>query len=232
LPSHDLEDSMGAKTCLLFHTTGDARTLLAAGPVLDADETGRFVRSLFPTLPVDRPAPATLEDTYVPSGTVVAGCFPGLKIVVTDEVALDRLSQLPSHFIAPQGTTCVHVMHSVADFLSFAVWEDGVLKRSLGVAPDSGVMEDLGERLPFERPYWEGRHPAVDPEDLEAGEAPYPLPFHPLELGEAALLAFLGYQIEGVIDPQHLDPSRIPLLRFGAGARAPAATRRPWWKIW
>lgn len=223
---------MGAKTCLLFHTTADARSLLAAGPVLDADETARFVASLFPSLRTDHPQAATLNDTYVPSGIVVAGCFPGLRIVVSDEVALDRLSQLPARFIAPQGITCVHVMHSVADFLSFAIWEDGVLKRSLGVAPDSGVMEDVGERLPFEIPFWEGQHPADDPEALAAGEAPYPLPFHPLELGEAALLAFLGYQIEGVIDPTHLDPAGIPLLRFGASARTPAPARRPWWKIW
>ncbi|MFJ9460587.1 DUF6928 family protein [Kitasatospora sp. NPDC101447] len=46
----------------------------------------------------------------------------------------------------------VHWMHSVVDFLAFAVWEDGQLVRSLSVSPGSGVMENMGEPLPFVRP--------------------------------------------------------------------------------
>ncbi|WP_165949437.1 DUF6928 family protein [Kribbella turkmenica] len=41
------------------------------------------------------------------------------------------------------------------------------------LAPDDGVLENLGEPLPFERPYWAGEHP------VEVDEEPYPLEFHP-----------------------------------------------------
>lgn len=52
----------------------------------------------------------------------------------------------------------------------------------------------------------------------------YPLVFHPLDLAEAALAALFGYQLEGMIDEQLLDPETVPLMRF---KRA-----RPFWKIW
>jgi len=43
---------------------------------------------------------------------------------------------------------------------------------------------------------------------------PYPLPFHPLELGEEALRACFGYQLEGFVNPDLLDTDRFKLLRF------------------
>ena len=33
-----------------------------------------------------------------------------------------------------------------------------------------------------------------------------PFPFHPLELGEAALREFFGYQVEGIVDPGPIEP--------------------------
>jgi hypothetical protein len=61
------------------------------------------------------------------------------------------------------------------------------------------------------------------PDDGDTEEA-YPLPFHPLELGEAALAEFFGYQLEGDDVRAVLDPECIPLMRF---KRA-----RSWWKFW
>ncbi len=82
-------------------------------------------------------------------------------------------------------------------------------------------MEDLGNRLPFEEPYWAGEHPALDPEEDPAS---YPFPSHPLELGEAALQAMFGYQLEGYLDRSLLEPESIPLIRFKRS--------RSWWKFW
>jgi hypothetical protein len=45
-----------------------------------------------------------------------------------------------------------------------------------------------------------------------------------LELGEAALLEFFGYQLEGPIDPTQIEPSQIPLMCFKRS--------KPWWKFW
>ncbi len=80
-------------------------------------------------------------------------------------------------------------MHSVVDWLAFAVWEDGRLVRSLSLSSDDGVMEDVGDPMPFEAAYWGGEYPV--PHDPEWSDEPYPLPFHPLELGEVALGALL-----------------------------------------
>jgi hypothetical protein len=71
--------------------------------------------------------------------------------------------------------------------------------------------------LPFEVPYWAGEYPVNDEEeeDVEvAEEDAYPLPFHPLELGEEALNAFFGFRLEGI--PTAIEPFEIPLAGFRA----------------
>jgi len=91
----------------------------------------------------------------------------------------------------------------------------------LSLSPDGGVLEDIGVKLPFELPYWAGEHPVFDDEE-ERSE--YPFPFHPLELGEAALAEFFGYQLEGGNANAVLEPDTIPLMRL--------RRRRAWWKVW
>jgi len=222
---------MGAKTCLVAQSRGDARSILAECPPVQESATTTLVASLFPGIRFGVPRATDLSHTYLSDNSVVAGCFPGLRIVIAAEVAVDCPSELPSRFIAEKGTTILHAMHSVVDWLAFAVWKDGVLVRSLSVAPDNGVIEDIGERLAFETPYWDGVHPACDPEEEPNG---YPLPFHPLELGEEALREFFGFQLEGYVDAMLLEPERIHMLCFDdpdKGA-APARGERAWWKFW
>ena len=108
-------------------------------------------------------------------------------------------------------------MHSVVDWFAYAIWHDGKLQRSLSLSPDRGLIEDIGARLPFEEPYWAGHHPAFP---LEAEESGYPFPFHPLELGEAALLNLFGYQLEG--DPSSIDLEAVPLMHFKRS--------KSWWR--
>lgn len=109
-------------------------------------------------------------------------------------------------------------MISRVDSLSFAVWEDGSLKRALSVSPD-GIDEDIGSPLQFEESYWAGAHPLLD---AEGNKEEYPLPFHPLELADAALVERFGYSLE---DDSPLDPDSIPLMRFRRSSRQ-------WWKFW
>jgi hypothetical protein len=80
-------------------------------------------------------------------------------------------------------------------------------------------LEDLGKRLPFEEPFWSGQHPATDDEEDD-----YPLPFHPLELGEVALKEFFGYQLEGFGDRPLLEPESIALVKYKRS--------RARWKFW
>jgi hypothetical protein len=112
---------------------------------------------------------------------------------------------LPQRFIMTAGAGLVrlHAMHAVVDWIAFAQWTNGKLLSSLSLSPNSGILEDIGKRLAFEQPFWSGEHPAVDEEEEEEDGA-YPFPFHPLELGEAALEELFGY----------LKPELVPLVRY------------------
>jgi hypothetical protein len=123
--------------------------------------------------------------------------------------------------------TLVHERHVPRPFLNAAELEgdvlchkmNGGLVRSLSLSPDRGILEDIGDRFLFEGPFWSGQHPATEDEDDS-----YPLPFHPLEMGEVVLKEFFGYQLEGFIHSlPPLQPESIPLLKY---------KRRSRWKFW
>jgi hypothetical protein len=107
----------------------------------------------------------------------------------------------------------MHGMHSVVDWLCFAVWEDGTLVRSLSLSPDGGIEENIGTPYDFELPYWNGEHP-VEPTPGWPDHGPYPLPFHPLELGEEALRGLFGFVLEGRRHPNDIDVETVALHGF------------------
>lgn len=207
---------MGAKTWMIVVSDGDPRQLLASQPALDREEAGKVAAALFPKEKLVPQEDGCLTWTSPPDNELRIGCFPGVAIVAAKEFAIDYPSRIPARFLDYAGSRTVHfhAMHSVVDWFAFAIWRNGKLERSLSLAPDSGIVEDIGQRLPFEEPFWAGAHPAVAPEDLDDEEPPYPFPFHPLELGESALREFFGYQLEGYVDPSLLDTESIPLLCY------------------
>jgi len=204
---------MGAKTWMLVYSTEDPKRILSSAPRLDRDATTAMLSKLFSIEKVQALDDGDLSFTCPPEDEIVIGCFPGLVVVAAEEFAIDRPSQLPLEFIEAfsDGVLYLHAMHSAVDWLAFGMWRNGVLQRSLSLAPDNGILEDIGDKLPFEESYWAGSHPAIDPDD---DDDEYPFAFHPLELGEAALQAFFGYQLEGFLDPLQIEPERIPLMRF------------------
>jgi len=214
---------MGAKTWMLVYAEGSAREALSRRPSLDRSGTAQLATVLFPGETLEPLDDGDLSFTCPDTGEICAGCFPGVSVVAAREFGGDYPSKLPERFITAGGTGIVtlHAMHSVVDWFAFAQWTNGTLIRSLSLSPDSGILEDIGPRLPFEAPYWAGLHPAV-----AADEEPdaYPFPFHPLELGEAALAALFGYHLEGPIDPALVQPETIRLARY---RRA-----RSRWKFW
>jgi hypothetical protein len=208
---------------MLIYSNGTAREILKSKPVLDRDATTAFAKKLFPSEKLELLDDGSLSYTCPPDDELVVGCFPDLAIVAAKEFGIDYPSKLPATFVesAPGQAVYLHAMHSVVDWFAYAVWKDGKLQRSLSLSPDSGVLEDIGHRLPFEEPYWAGLHPAIDPEE---DDSEYPFVFHPLELGEAALLELFGYQLEGVVDPSHLEPEEVRLMRFKRS--------KSWWRRW
>lgn len=167
-----------------------------------------------------------LQFTNPPDDELYIGCFPGVTVVAATEFGIDYPSTLPPQFLQARAAQKIylHAMHSVVDWFAFAIWSNGTLIRSLSLSPDFGILEDIGDRLPFEVPYWTDEHPAVDEEEEE-----YAFPFHPLELGEAALHEFFGYYLEGYTHapPPKLDAESIPLIHY---RRSPQRSRWSFWK--
>lgn len=214
---------MGAKTWMLVLADTNARDALAAKPSLDREATQKLADALFPSEKLEPIGDGDLSCTCPPDDEVHIGCFPGVSVVAAKEFGIDYPSRLNQRFVAAggNGTVTLHAMHSVVDWFAYAVWANKKLVRSLSLSPDSGIMEDIGQRLSFEEPYWSGEHPAVDSEEEDA----YPFPFHPLDLGEETLKSQFGYQLEGYIDASLLEPESIPLVRY-------QRSRSPWWKFW
>ncbi|MFP8886593.1 DUF6928 family protein [Streptomyces mangrovi] len=202
-----------------MYADADVPGLLRRAGAADPARTSALLRRLYPGQEIEEGAGSSLQDgVYPPDGTVYAACRPGLEIVCDQEVMVDFPSQLPEHLVAASAgrRLVLHAMHSAVDWFAFAVWENGRLVRSLSLSPDDGIIESIGEPLPFERPYWAGNRPAdVTPwPDEEEEEEPYPLPFHPLELGEDALRALCGFILEGRSEPGDIDAGAVELHGF------------------
>jgi hypothetical protein len=209
---------MGAKTAILVYADGEPAELLRDARDPEPDATRALVAR---TNPEWAGSPSSSsgslgDDLYPGQGTVFAGAFPGVEVLCDQQVMIDRPSELPASLLqagSNQRRIILHAMHSVNDWLAFAIWESGTLVRSLSLSPGSGIIEDIGTPLDFERPYWAGEHPVLTPS--LPGRPPYPLPFHPLELGgEAALRALLGFSVEGRPLDTDIDPCAIRLAGF------------------
>ncbi|MFJ8691809.1 DUF6928 family protein [Streptomyces roseolilacinus] len=137
-----------------------------------------------------------------------------MDLVCDRRPMFDHPSELPVHLLeaAAGRRVILHAMHSVSDWLVFAVWEEGRLHRSLSLSPDGGVGEDTGDPFSFEVPYWAGDRPVEF--DPEWDEEPYALPFHPLELDNEALRAFFGFFLEGRSFAEDVDPDELPQFGF------------------
>jgi len=84
--------------------------------------------------------------------------------------------------------------------------------RFLNVLSEDGIVENVGEPLDFEVPFWTGEHPA-DTGGWPNAE-PYPLPFHPLDLGEHALRALFGFANQTAPQPGDINTFAVRLHGF------------------
>lgn len=211
---------------MLVYAQHSARDALAARPSLDRDATQQMVARLFPNQMLEALGDTNLAHTYPPTDEIYAGHYAGVAIVAAKEFGIDYPSRISPSFITqgPWGQVYLHAMHSGVDWAAFTLWKDGALVRSLSLSPDSGLLEDLGERQAFEAPFWAGQHPVFAAGDEK--EQTYPFVFHPLELAEAALAEFFGFQLEGPLDlPQRVNPEDIVLKRF-------KRIRKSKWMFW
>lgn len=210
---------MGAKDWFICYADTDVASVLSRDPQLDREATEELVRRLFPDHDVVAIDDGTLGENANPADEdVFAAVWPGASIVCTVQAAQDRPSQLGAQFLKEGAgrTVYTHAMHSVVDWFAYAAWNpDGGLRRALSVSSNDEVIEDIGARLSFEERFWAGDFPATDDGD-------YPLPFHPLELSEAALEHLFGFVFEGhsgMRDSNLVDPFDVTLAGFRLNGR-------------
>lgn len=210
---------MGARTCFVvwIEPEVDVGRLLRSSPISDVATARSLVGHLYPTAVIREVGSGTVRaNLSPPDGMVYIGCYTGVTVIASQAIAADHPSETDPKFRPKERARVIlHTMNSVVDWFAFAVWEHGALLRALSLSPDGGVVEDVGERFPFERPFWDGERPIED----------YPLPFHPLDLGEEAMRALLGFVLEG--EPAEADPdlSSITMTGFRISVTSGASRR-------
>ena len=211
---------MGAKTWMLVHANTNVAETLSGSPPLDRDATLLLAASLFSKYKLEPIGEGDISFTCPPNNEVHIGCFPGVSILAAKEFAIDYPSKLLASFVSPEhgGTVYLHAMHSVVDWFAFAQWVNGCLIRSLSGLPTAAFWKISANGYPLKSRF----APAKIQSPVTVVR--YPLPFHPLEMGEAALKEFFGYQLEGFGDAPPLQPESIPLVKFKRGRRR--------WKLW
>jgi len=210
---------MGAKAWFVAYFDSDPKAVLAGRPQLDPNASRALAERLFPKTGLVQIDDGSLSDLCPRKRHLHVGSFGDLRIVAHQELSSkDKVSQIDRRWFDPSlgRTAYVHATHSVVDWFAFGLWRDGKLVRSLSVTSENGVIEQLGEPLAFEAPYWAGQHSIEDES--------YPLPFHPLDLSEASLLEHLGFQFEGRREDWVCDPDSIALAHY--------TVKRPFWQFW
>ncbi|MGW0703755.1 DUF6928 family protein [Streptomyces sp. NPDC002867] len=200
---------MGSKSAILVFAEGDPRDALHPGITAEISDAKSLAEDFFDG-PFESATYVTLEEAVWPEpGMVCTGRFTGVDIICARDLVPTQPSDLNSDIVrlADDRNAYAVFMHSGTDSLSFATWENGRLVRSLSLSPDDGVVQNYGDPLEFESPYWTGAH--------SISHAPnYPLPFHPLNLGNEALRNFFGFILEGRPDADCFDPEEITLCGF------------------
>ncbi|MFI1423176.1 DUF6928 family protein [Streptomyces sp. NPDC020731] len=202
---------MGSKAAVAVFTDADPKKAFRNIEVIDYAKSKHLAEMALGVALRETGLSALDLAVWPDSGSVCAASLPEFEIICSRKLARYRPSELTEWISRLAGGRDAYAvfMHSVEDWGAFAVWSGDHLLRSLSVNPDSGIIEDVGERLPFEVPFWEGEHSVRD-------EASYGLPFHPIDFGNEALREFFGFILEGREDETCFDPEEVEIPEFRA----------------
>ncbi|MEL7542198.1 MAG: hypothetical protein AAGJ70_00320 [Pseudomonadota bacterium] len=216
---------MGAKAWFVAFLDADPAVAMPDFNALDRHRTQEFAQELFPNSVLTALPDGELGFLNPPQGEVRVGVYRGARIVAHSSLGEDVPPSLGSSFFDPGASPFAfwHATHSVVDWCAYALWQDGKKVRAFGVDADNGVTIDEGAPLPFEQPFLNGERRQLDMDGNLVAD--YPLPFHPLDLSEAALVSQLGFAFEGN-STWTCDPYDLPIMRYALPAE------RPWWKFW
>lgn len=197
---------MGFNIAVIAYTEASSRLDLRR-PVLDRELTDSIVRKLFPrTTYAEHGEVSLIEGGFPERGELNVGAFEGGALIATRDAYLFNPSKLHHRYIkaATADTIVLLTQRSFYGMFAYARWVHGMI-RSISVNPVGRVWENVGTAEPFEVPFWNGDHPT---------EGDYPLPFHPLDMSDAALRAVLGLWYEGPPGPGLKPPEDVPLRTY------------------
>jgi len=174
--------------------------------------------------------PTTFEEGIFPDRLVV-GAYDGAAFLGDPDIGCTCLDprgnpRLPAIVQAfPKAEILQVALHSVVNLWSYTYYVDGVLKRAFGGCADEGVMIDIGEPLPEERPHFERSilrdgerifHAKIDGRIEEFDAASY---------GEELVFELMGrFGCRPDRDVPGNDPLDLPMEAF-----AQPRSRRWWW---
>jgi hypothetical protein len=140
--------------------------------------------------------------------------FDNGALIATRRAMLFNPSKLESRYLklARWRTVYLLAQRSFYDMFAYGHWEQGQLRRAISVNPVGKVWESIGSPEHFELPFWNGEY--------EPPEPGYPLPFHPLDMADAALRSVLGAYFESAPGLGLVDPSTVALVAFRKTAAA------------
>jgi hypothetical protein len=202
---------MRLRTAMVVYADDEVVHALRAAPVLDRPATRDLVGRLFAGQQLQEIGAALLVDGVNPPDDVVyAGSFGTVDIVCSWRLVDGAPSARAGDLLAAtrRRSMYLHVVRCDGEDCAFALWRDGVLLRSLRVAPDCAVPEESGERLPFEQAYWQSSDRAAE--------------HRPVDLGRRALHELFGFVRAGDGKVDGVDPEVIPLVGYRVSAAVSA----------
>lgn len=187
----------------------------AFGPGLESDSEAAadLVRRLYPAATLEEAGDTMLDFGLWPyDHELFVGSYPGALILCDRRLfCLDEDARRLADTVAAAvpGANCgVLVLHSVVAGCWFRWYERGELLRDVYVTADDGVVVDLGERLPAEKPYWAA---------IDGGTGDVPLPFDQEDFGLDLARECMFGQGLAEVRGDGLLPLELPVRRFKLG---------------
>lgn len=218
---------MGFKTNLIALSADVPRLSITTGSEAGRAAAEAAVAEIFPGRTLTFRETSNIYDASHPGDDTVGVSTYGDTIVLGGAWVLDTGRD---EVLAATGGRQVWevAIHSVVDLCHIEVRDaQGQIVRRLDryvdMTPEEVGPNTLGEPLPFEAPYWAGQHADVYDETPGASDDDA-TPFHPLEMGEAAMGWIFGVYGEGAPTDEVqetltvVDGFEVPMHVFAIGA--------------
>lgn len=197
-----------------FVDNNDVRAELSLYPQPDQAAALAIARRLHPGKEFESlgPHPLSIAATVQP-GYLFIGTYENISVVASAELSACLPSELPESWLLSPPAPLTFLVSSSPDRAqgSFAIWENGRLRRSFSALPID-IVENIGIPQTWELPYWSGKHPLRYPPGILPD--PQALPFHPQQFAEAANAEWLGFRYTGAPHDGDLDKTQILLWGF------------------